>query len=127
MTVPENGAATDRLAERSGTQHGPGLLAGTILVRSLVNKPTNMVMFALRRTPATIHTPYADKPPIIRIPYVWFRGSDDQKLAVVMLMGDKSATGNQWYPQRVNDIETRLIPDWERNNPGHRAIVRKTR
>ena len=84
-------------------------------------------MFALRRTPATIHTPYADKPPIIRIPYVWFRGSDDQELAVVMLMGDKSATGNQWYPQRVNNIETRLIPDWERNNPGHRAIIRKTR
>lgn len=29
--------------------------------------------FGLRRTPPTIVTPYADTPPVLRIPYVWFR------------------------------------------------------
>ena len=31
------------------------------------------------------------------------------------------------YPQRVNEIESRLIPDWEHANPAHRAIIRRTR
>lgn len=84
-------------------------------------------MFALRRTPPTSYTPYADKPPIIRIPYVWFRDSSNQELAVVMLMGDKKKLANHWYPVRVNEIEDHLIPDWERSNPGHHAIVKRTR
>ena len=84
-------------------------------------------MFALRRTPPTAYTPYADTPSVIRIPYVWFLDADDQELAVVMLMGDKSTLGNHWYPRWVNEIENRLIPGWETSNPGHHARIRRTR
>ncbi len=84
--------------------------------------------FALRRTPPTDYTPYADRPPVIRIAYVWFL--DDatrEEVAAVMLMGDKSALGNNWYPAKVNEIENILPPDWERSNPTHHAQVRRTR
>jgi hypothetical protein len=84
--------------------------------------------FPLRRTPPTDSTPYADAPPVIRIAYVWFldEASRDE-VAVVMLMGDKTALGNNWYPSKVNDIENRLVPDWERAHPTHHAQVRRTR
>jgi len=83
--------------------------------------------FALRRTPPTDYTPYADEPPVIRIAYVWFADADVREdLAVVMLMGDKTDLGNDWYPSRVGIIETKLIPDWERTNPNHHAHVRRT-
>lgn len=84
--------------------------------------------FALRRTPPTDYTPYADRPPIIRIPYVWF--VDDatrEEVAVVMLLGDKTALGNNWYPSKVQLVEATLVPDWERSNPTHHAQVRRTR
>ncbi len=29
-------------------------------------------MFALRRTPPTVHMPYAEERPVLRIAYVWF-------------------------------------------------------
>ena len=84
--------------------------------------------FALRRTPPTEYTPYADQPPVIRIAYVWF--TDDatrEELAVVMLMGDKTLLGNNGYPSKVTAIENTLVPDWERTNPNHHAQVRRTR
>ena len=84
-------------------------------------------MFALRRTPPTTYTPYADKPPVVRIPYVWFRDEHNDELAVVMLMGDKTKLRNHWYPTHVNEIENRLIPGWEHSNLGHHAILRRTR
>ena len=84
-------------------------------------------MYALRRTPPTTYTPYADAPPIVRIPYVWFDDPNGDELAVVMLMGDKTSLGNLWYPTRVNEIENRLIPRWETANPGHHARIRRTR
>ena len=59
--------------------------------------------------------------------YVWFLDADDQELAVVMLMGDKTTLGNYWYPRWVNEIENRLIPGWETSNPGHHARIRRTR
>jgi len=75
-------------------------------------------MFALRRTPPTIYTPYADAPPIIRIAYVWFFDSEQsEELAVVMLMGDKRQLGNQWYPTKRAEIEGRMIADWQRTHP----------
>lgn len=84
--------------------------------------------FALRRTPPTDYTPHADAPPVIRIAYVWFIDeSSREEVAVVMLMGDKTALGNDWYPSKVNDIENRLVPDWERAHPTHHAQVRRTR
>ena len=83
--------------------------------------------FALRRTPPTEYTPYAETPPVIRIPYVWFRDADTGgEVAVVMLMGDKSKLGSLWYPAKVNEIENRMIPDWERTHR-HKAMVRRRR
>jgi hypothetical protein len=74
--------------------------------------------FALRLTPPTVHTPYADAPPVIR----WFADTEaPDEVAVVMLMGDKQTLGNQWYPKTVAQIEGRMIPDWERTHPTHRA------
>jgi len=85
--------------------------------------------FALRRTPPTTVTPYAYAPPVLRIPYVWFIDqSTGEELAVVMLMGDKTSSGNDWYPSVVNQIDNAsMITDWERTHPGHKAKVRRTR
>jgi hypothetical protein len=84
--------------------------------------------FALRRTPPTNYTPYADRPPVIRIAYVWFNDrSTNEEFAVVILMGDKTQLGNNWYPSKVNAIESTLVPDWERTNPNQQAQVRRTR
>jgi hypothetical protein len=85
-------------------------------------------MFALRRTPPTMHTPYADAPPVIRIPYVWFLDTEaGEELAVVMLMGDKTTQGSHWYPKQVEVIETLLIPSWQHHHATHRARTRRTR
>lgn len=84
--------------------------------------------YALRRTPPTTYTPYADQPPVIRIPYVWFIDTETgDELAVVMLMGDKTALNNDWYPAKVKQIELIQVPEWEKANPSHKARVRRTR
>ena len=79
-------------------------------------------LFALRRTPPTVYTPYADAPPVIRAPYVWFADAEaGDEVAVVMLMEDKRPLGNQWYPKTVARTEGRMIPDWQRTHPTHKA------
>jgi hypothetical protein len=89
---------------------------------------SRLAMFCLRRTPPTTDTPYAINPPVIRIPYVWFLdNSTGEQFAVVMLMGDKTELHNHWYPTKVIHIENLLVPSWERANPSHAAIVRRTR
>ena len=80
-------------------------------------------MFALRRTPPTGVTPYADGPPVLRIPYVWFFGNDGE-VAVVMMIDDKTELGNRWYPHAVARIEGELIPSWVQSHPEHRPIRR---
>lgn len=85
--------------------------------------------FALRRTPPTTATPYADAPPVLRIPYVWFvdQATGDE-VAVVMLVGDKTTSGNDWYPAVVNKIDNAsMVTDWERTHPDHKATIRRTR
>jgi hypothetical protein len=85
-------------------------------------------MYALRRTPPTTYTPYADEPPVIRIPYVWFVDTETgDELAVVRLMSDKTELNNDWYPVKVKQIELTQVPEWETANPSHRARVRRTR
>lgn len=84
-------------------------------------------MFALRRTPPTIYTPYAEHPPVLRIPYVWFDVENGGEAAVVMLMGDKTHEGNAWYPKIVKRIEGIMIGEWRRQNPKHRAQLRGSR
>ena len=56
-------------------------------------------MYALRRTPPTVYTPYANSPPILRIPYVWFDVAGGDEVAVVMLVGDKTRLGNACTPR----------------------------
>ncbi len=81
--------------------------------------------YALRRTPATNYTPNAFDPPIIRIPYVWFDVVGGGEIAVVMLVGDKTDSGNDWYPPKVLKIDNQMIPEWESRNPKHKARVRR--
>lgn len=85
--------------------------------------------FALRRTPPTSVTPYAYTPPVLRIPYVWFIDrATSEEIAVVMLMGDKTTSGNDWYPATVNQIDNAsMVADWERTHPNHNARKRRTR
>ena len=83
--------------------------------------------FALRRTPPTVHTPYAEDPPILRIPYVWFDRADGSEVAVVMFIGDKTQRGREWYPWAVRRIEETMIGQWHRRHPDHRAQAKRTR
>ncbi len=89
---------------------------------------SRLQMYALRRTPPTTYTPYANDPPVIRIPYVWFVDSQTgDELAVVMLMGSKTELQSHWYPTKVKQIELTMVPEWERVNRHHRARVRRSR
>ena len=81
-------------------------------------------VFALRRTPPTVYTPYADHPPVLRIPYVWFDAVDGKEVAVVMLIGDKTGLGARWYPWAIEQIEGTMIGEWHRRFPSHRVQVR---
>ncbi len=98
-------------------------------VRSAISHPivtSRYQTFALRRTPPTAATPTSIGPPILRVPYVWFNDETlRQPLAVVMLIGDKSKLGNDWYPQIVQRIDNSMIPDWERTHPTHHVRPRR--
>lgn len=89
---------------------------------------SNLAAFALRRTPPTAYTPYATKPPVLRIPYVWYRDiTTNGELAVVMSIGSKTTLGHLWYPAQVQLIESRLAPEWERTHHDHRVQRRRKR
>jgi hypothetical protein len=63
---------------------------------------------ALRRTPPTDVTPYADGPPVIRVLYGYVDKGNGQLAAVLLLGGDKTSTRNEWYPLNVAEAERRL-------------------
>ncbi len=65
-------------------------------------------MHALRRTPPSEAAPYADAPPVLRILYVICRTGSDEEAAIVLLGGDKTTLGSQWYPPHVTEAELRL-------------------
>ena len=44
--------------------------------------------------------------------------------AVVMLVGDKTQLGNEWYRSVVRQIEGTMIGEWHRHQPSQRAQVR---
>lgn len=74
------------------------------------------------------HRPYPDanSPPILRIPYVWVADLYARtEFPLVLLVGDKTELGSNWYPPVVTRIESNLIPDWERKHPQHRAKPRR--
>jgi len=82
--------------------------------------------YALRRTPATTHTPFATAPPILRIPYVWFMDEPShEEIAVLMLIGDRTHDGNLWYPKAIRRIQDTLVPMWVRANPKHSPRERR--
>jgi len=60
---------------------------------------------------------------------VWFVDQPTAaEIAVVMLMGDKTISGNDWYPGAVNQIDNAgMVVDWERTHPDHKARIRRTR
>lgn len=65
-------------------------------------------MHALRRTPPTVSTPYADSPPVLRILYAICRAGRDGEVGVILLGGDKTELENLWYPANLNEAEHRL-------------------
>lgn len=75
----------------------------------------------------TSHHTGRKSPPILRIPYVWFDRADGGEIAVVMLIGDKTERGRDWYPSAVRQIEGTMIGQWQRRHPNHQAQVKRTR
>lgn len=65
-------------------------------------------MHALRRTPPSEAAPYADAPTVLRILYGICRTGSGEEAAVVLLGGDKTTLGSQWYPPHVTEAEFRL-------------------
>ena len=65
-------------------------------------------LHALRRTPPSEAAPYATGPPVLRILYAVCRSTAGTEVAVVLLGGDKTALGNNWYPVNRTEAESRL-------------------
>ena len=65
-------------------------------------------MHALRRVPASQTAPYATSPPVLRVLYAYCTTTRPSETAVVLLGGDKTRLGNQWYPANVAEAEQRL-------------------
>lgn len=63
---------------------------------------------ALRRTPPTDVTPYADGPPVIRVLYGFVDMGIGPWAAVLLLGGDKTIAKSGWYPLNVVEAERRL-------------------
>lgn len=63
---------------------------------------------ALRRTPLTGVTPYAEGPPVIRVLYGFVAPAQERMRAVLLLGGDKTDLGNRWYPTNLAEAERRL-------------------
>lgn len=79
---------------------------------------------ALRRSPPTGTTPYADGPPVIRVLVGFVRNENGQIKAVALLGGDKTTLGNRWYPANVGQAQQRL-DQWCSQNPSFTPIVRR--
>lgn len=65
-------------------------------------------MHALRRTPPSEAAPYADAPPVLRVLYAICTADSGEEDAVILLGGDKTTLGSQWYPPHVAEAEFRL-------------------
>ena len=86
--------------ERHGTQLGQpeaGPIAGS-----------NLKLRALRRSPPTATTPYAEGPPFLRMLYGFVDKGEGETAAVILLGGDKTVTGNDWYPLNIVEAERRM-------------------
>lgn len=63
---------------------------------------------ALRRTPPTSVTPYAQGPPVIRVLYGFVAPAQRVARPVLLLGGDKTDLGDRWYPTNLAEAERRL-------------------
>jgi len=81
-------------------------------------------MHALRRTPPSESTPYADGPPVLRILYAICRTASGAERAVVLLGGDKTTLGNHWYPVNLNEAQARL-ENYCRQHPDTSPILKR--
>ncbi len=86
-------------------RHGPAL--GDPEVHPVVT--SRLGLRALRRTPPTGVTPYADGAPVLRVLYGFARAPQAPIRAVVLLGGDKTGRGSKWYPPAVAEAESRLV------------------
>lgn len=81
-------------------------------------------LHALRRTPPTETTPYADGPPVLRILYGFVHDGDGTEIAVVAVGGDKSHLGNSWYQANLTRAQDR-VDQWCQHNPGYKPIIKR--
>jgi len=79
-------------------------------------------LHALRRTPPSVTTPYAQAPPILRVLFGFVSDDEHREVAVVAIGGDKTTLGNAWYPANVTQAEAR-IDQWCQQNPTYRPII----
>lgn len=79
---------------------------------------------ALRRTPPSEAAPHAVAPPVLRILYAICREVGEAEVAVVLLGGDKTVLGHNWYPVNLNEAEARL-DDYCRHNVDVSPIVKR--
>jgi hypothetical protein len=71
-------------------------------------RSSKLNLHALRRTPATLSTPYATGNPILRLVYGYSQDAQGQTEIVMLIGGDKSNLGNLWYPPHIAEAEQRL-------------------
>ena len=83
-------------------------------------------MHALRRTPPSQSTPYATRPPVLRILYGYCRTDTGDEVVVMLLGGDKTTLGNHWYPPHVAESESRL-DQYCRQYPELKPIAKRGR
>ena len=81
-------------------------------------------MHALRRTPPTPTTPYADTPPVLRLLFAFATGEQGTEVAIVLVGGDKARLGNRWYRPNVQRAQERL-EQWCRKFPQYRPIIKR--
>lgn len=83
---------------------GESLLIGHDECHPVVTSP---YLFALRRTPPTNVTPYATRPPVLRMLFSLIEHEGNVG-AVMLLGGDKTRLGNLWYPPNIGEAHLRL-------------------
>ena len=85
--------------------HGRGLGDA----ESHVIRTSKQGLRALRRTPPTVVTPYAEGPPVLRIIYGFADRGQGRLAARILLGGDKTRLGSDWYPKNVGEAERRVV------------------
>lgn len=81
-------------------------------------------LHALRRTPPTNATPYAQAPPVLRVLYGFVEDQDGNESAVLAVGGDKTRLGNAWYPANITQAQDR-IDQWCQHNQGYKPVAKR--